>query len=241
MARPTLDLKDLTGSPFDDMADISDRPDSLRIDEMRQKLIDRINAMPGNSATALNWSEKNRAGISDELLYGPHHELREGLDWDQRQLIYETVAPQFENLSGPQIAALDERDAQAHRTSEAMWSDFHTTYPQWSAEQVEVAAAATIEEMRGYGINPDKALSDWSDFKERLAHTLKFGSAHGYMPELMEERERDLPNDDGRSMGLDYGGAGPRQAPATDTRRNKDPAGSMREELIEEQRKLGLW
>jgi hypothetical protein len=241
MTRPTRDLQHLSGDPFTALEDISDRPDSLRMDQMRQRIIDKIESLPGNHGTALGWSEQNRAGISEELLYGPYHELRDGLSDDQRQIAFDAAWEQVEHLSGPQIAAFDERDAQAHRTSEAMWSDFHTTYPQWSAEQVEVAAAATIEEMRGYGINPDKALSDWPDFKERLAHTLKFGSAHGYVPEAMEARDLAL-NDDGRSMGLDYGGgASPRQTPANDTRKGKDPAGEMRDELIEQQRKLGLF
>jgi hypothetical protein len=240
MARPTRDLKHLTGSPWDEMEDISDRPDSLRMDEMRQRLIDRINAMPGNSASFAEWSTPNSSGISDEMLYGPAHEQRDGLDDDQRQLIYESVARQFESLSGPQIEALDQRDMQRAQQANTLWSEFEARFPELAkdSERVEVAIALHDDELRSYGQNPDIIRRD-----DPTGYVRGVAEAAGYVESNIRTTHDDLGlEDSGRDVGLSYGGSVARHAFATERpSKGNDPAGSMRNELIEQQRKLGLW
>jgi hypothetical protein len=240
MARPTRDFKHLTGDPFSELEDISDRSDSVRMDEMRQRLIDRINAMPGNSASFAGWNEKGKDGLSMADLYGPAHDQRDGLDDDQRQLIYETVAPQFENLSGPQIEALDQLDAQRTQLANTLWSEFEARFPQLAADSARVEAAIAIhdDELRSYGQNPDIIRRD-----DPTGYVRGVAEASKYVESNIRTTHDDLGlEDSGRDVGLSYGG-GPRQASVTDKRsgKGKDAAGEMRDELIAEQRKLGLW
>jgi hypothetical protein len=193
---------------------------------------ERLDAMPSAGVEPDDWNVE---------LYGTY----EGpIPSEYRQADYERNSPTKWTMSQQDLDRLDANDAQVRRNSDAAWNDFHSDYPQYSAEQVEVATLATLDELRDLGISPKKAFSDWPELKERISHTLKFGSAHGYVPEAMEARDRNLTNDDdSRSTSMSYG-AGPRQGTALDgtsADKGKDAAGSMRDELIAEQRKLGLW
>jgi hypothetical protein len=229
------DLGDITGMFDAEMRpllrrEVTDAPDPKRIADMDAQYRERLDAMPSDGIEPDDWSVE---------LYGKY----EGpIPSEYRQADYERNSPTKWTMSQQDLDRLDARDEQVKRNADAAWNDFHSDYPQYSAEQVEVATLATLDELRDLGISPKKAFSDWPELKERISHTLKFGSAYGYVPEAMEARDLAL-NDDGRSMGLDYGGGGPRQTPATDTRPSKgnDSAGEMRQELNEIAIKLGLY
>jgi hypothetical protein len=222
------------------MEDISDRADSVRVDEMRSRLIEKINSLPGNHASFAGWNEKGKDGLSMADLYGPAHDQRDGLDDDQRQLIYETVAPQFENLSGPQIEALDQRDMQRAQQANTLWSEFEARFPELAkdSERVEVAIAIHDDELRSYGQNPDVIRRE-----DPTGYVRGVAEASKYVESNIRTTHDDLGlEDSGRDVGLSYGGSVARHAPATERpSKGNDPAGSMRDELIEQQRKLGLW
>jgi len=235
MARPTKDLKDLVGDPFTDLPDVSDRPDSARIEEMRERLIERINSLPGNSASFAGWNEKGRDGLSMADLYGPAGEQRDGLDDDQRQLIYETVAPTFERLSAPQIDALDRQDQEREQQASHLWSEFAQRFPELSKdpEKVQVAIALHDDELRSYGQNPELIRRD-----DPVGYVRGVAEASRHVVESNGPDTRHAPSsdDDGRSSSLSYGEGSRRSAPD-----KREDDGDMIADLQAIQRRSGLW
>jgi hypothetical protein len=225
MTRPTKDLKDLTGDPFTDIADISDRPDGARMDQMRQRIIEKVNSLPMTAQSFSGWEDKGRDGISMSDLYGDRYSQRDGMDDQERELAFNAAWSQVEHLSGPEIEALDERDRRSAAFFADLNNEFQRRYPALANDpRLEVAIAMHYQEITENGKDPGHVIaSDPMRFLESVANMIP-------MLEKSEGRATE-----GRAD-VSYG-----NNPSAKYDPDPDKLGSLIDELREEQRKLGIY
>jgi hypothetical protein len=230
------DLGDITGLFDAEMRpllrrEVTDAPDPKRIAEMDAQYRERLDAMPSAGVEPDDWNVE---------LYGTY----EGpIPSEYRQADYERNSPTHWGISQQDLDALDARDAKLAQDTTALWNDFSERWPDLARDPALVAEAIEIAnaEIRDYGDNPIAvARQDRANYLKHVAQVARNGSTT--RQNLQTYREYGIEPDEGRSTSLSYG-EGARHSPEPDTRpgKDKDPAGSMRDELISEQRNLGLW
>jgi hypothetical protein len=239
MARAN-DLSELTGDiwgpPREELTELRD---PLEIDRDLAELRQAIDSKPGTGVAPEGWRED---------LYGPWK--GGGLPDEIKQQLWDNATRTWEEdpSTGMGRSVEDRRYLRRHYDDQAdlqesLWREYQTSYPDLARDEAGVRRAvdAVVKQHQGYS----KSMSLWARqsphevleaiaFEQRMQRDIDADPR--IYPKPTAEEAGIISNID-RTAGIGSGGAGPSGPHSTSG--GGDSAGSMRDELLELQRRRG--
>jgi hypothetical protein len=225
------DLSQLTGDPFGPpMDELRETRDPVQINADLAELRQRIDEIPGTGIAPPDWNEK---------LYGPW--TSEGLTDEIKQRIFDEATKTWETdpSTGMARSIEDERYLRRHhddRTdlAEGLWNEYRSAYPDLARDEagVQRAVAAVVKAQTGYS----KSLSLWA--RQSPHEVIEAVAFEQRLQRDIDADPRVYPRPTAEEAGI-ISNIDRMPGPQHSTSGGGDSAGSMRDELLELQRRRG--